>query len=244
MNLDDRSVIKSAYIENRLVRYKVLRRKVRYARIDLTNGELVIVLPYRAKDEIKIINKHSRWIVRTLDQINEAKAIAERYRANSSIMLFGKEFKIEHSESFFVNHLLNTIYIDQYNKKHLTLFYRFIRKELLKALNAICNIYSNELSVRYNKIYIRNQRTRWGSCSSKGSLSFNIRLAFIPKELLKYVVYHEVLHIKIKAHNREFFKCMRDRFSNIDELDKLLTTYWFLTNLDTFPYNILKRHHR
>lgn len=58
----------------------------------------------------------------------------------------------------------------------------------------------------YNKVFIRNQKTRWGSCSTSNNINLNIKLALLPDELLDYVILHELLHTRIKNHSREFWR--------------------------------------
>jgi hypothetical protein len=62
-----------------------------------------------------------------------------------------------------------------------------------------------ELGVEPRCVQIRDQRSRWGSCSTRGTLSFNWRLVLAPFEVLDYVVVHELCHLREPNHSRRFW---------------------------------------
>ena len=71
--------------------------------------------------------------------------------------------------------------------------------------SAVCTLEAAALGVSFERIRVAGQRTRWGSCSSRGTLSFNWRLALAPAEVLDYVVVHEVCHLQEANHGPRFW---------------------------------------
>ncbi|MDO5477148.1 MAG: SprT family zinc-dependent metalloprotease [Eubacteriales bacterium] len=82
---------------------------------------------------------------------------------------------------------------------------RKLADEALRVIPARVAHYAPLVGVRYGRITIRNQRTRWGSCSSKGNLNFNCLLMLAPPEVLDYVVVHELCHRKEMNHSPRFW---------------------------------------
>lgn len=79
----------------------------------------------------------------------------------------------------------------------------------------------------YNKITIRNQKSRWGSCSSKGNLNFNYRIFLLPDELTNYIIIHELCHLKEMNHSKKFWNLVDEQIPNYKEKRRELKKYRF-----------------
>ena len=82
---------------------------------------------------------------------------------------------------------------------------KLLREKTRKLVTERVKHYAAIIGVHYNQIAIRTQRTRWGSCSSKGNLNFNCLLMLVPPEVLDYVVVHELCHRKELNHSARFW---------------------------------------
>lgn len=82
---------------------------------------------------------------------------------------------------------------------------RWYRREAKRRLERICAGEAEALGVRPRRISVRDQRTRWGSCSPNGSLSFSWRLLLAPAEVMDYVAVHELCHLRELNHSPAFW---------------------------------------
>ena len=80
-------------------------------------------------------------------------------------------------------------------------------------------------SFTYNEVTIRNQKTRWGSCSHKNNISLNIKLVLLPDELVDYVILHELVHTRIHDHSKRFWGELNKHAGNGKLMAKRLRKY-------------------
>ena len=85
------------------------------------------------------------------------------------------------------------------------------RREAHARISLIAQSEAAALDVAYSRIALRDQRSRWGSCSSRGTLSFNWRLVLAPHDVLDYVVVHEVCHLVEHNHGPAFWRLVERR---------------------------------
>jgi predicted metal-dependent hydrolase len=137
---------------------------------------------------------------------------AHRSPAAGEIALFGDLFRFRHDES-----LGRTVLIDRENRwitsgRDLMLndeqsrwYRRYARAVLTKRARELSTIHL----VRFNRLFIRGQETKWGSCSRKGNISLNWRLILAPQHVIDYVILHELLHTRVLNHTQRFWVLLK-----------------------------------
>ncbi len=87
----------------------------------------------------------------------------------------------------------------------------FYRDETERIIEGLLEIHNENNKYGINQVFIKGQRTRWGSCSSAGNLNFNWRLAMAPTEVIEYVVIHELCHRQEMNHSKEFWRLVQEK---------------------------------
>ena len=95
------------------------------------------------------------------------------------------------------------------------------KKRLVNRLDELCK----QNGFMYNRVFVKNQKTRWGSCSDKNNINLNMNLVKLPDELIDYVLFHELVHTKIKDHSQLFWEELSRFVKDPKILDKKLRRY-------------------
>ena len=200
--------------------YLVSKRKVKNARIEIKNNQVVIVLPPWMKNEEQLVKENAKWI------FDKYKMIHSVLLNENQTWLFGESWKIEYSLDFTLDSSKKIIRFDNSNKTHLKHLKQVFTSRLSKKLEIFVNHYKEKYNLKPKQVRISKPKTQWGSCSKNDSLRFNLRMCTLPNNLISYVVYHEMCHIHHKNHGETFKNQIKKEFPRFKSLDKKLNGYW------------------
>lgn len=191
-------------------------------------GEVVItaprLLPQRYIDNF--ISEHADWIAEKYDKARQQQTALTEVR--QTLLLRGKEysFRLEVSSSkkgvkVTDGRIVVTAPSEDHNMVR-SLLEKFFRKEAEKYLKPRVELLCDLVGKEIKTISVRSQRTRWGSCSSRLSISLNWRLIMAPDFASDYVIYHELAHLTHMNHSKRFWDLVADYIPNYKEAEKWL----------------------
>jgi len=128
-----------------------------------------------------------------------------------------KEWLVKHRNAYEEREVLIS-QLGVYSKEEL----RALAKQAREVITQKVRYYAPLVGVDYGRIAIRCQRSRWGSCSSKGNLNFNCLLMLLPDEVIDSVVVHELCHRKHMNHSAAFYKEVERVFPEYKRCDRWL----------------------
>jgi predicted metal-dependent hydrolase len=192
---------------NKLVRAK--RRTI--AIIIERDGSLTVRAPKRAalRDIEQFIHEKAGWILRTREKLRAVPAIPEKKFVDGERFLFlGTEYELKLTtpqrpalkfEDGFT--LANTA-----QKRAVTFFTRWYREQALQTFSERVHHHAARHGFQPKQVKVTSAKTRWGSCSSNGTLNFTWRLVMAPLEIIDYVVIHELAHLRVRDHSSKFWR--------------------------------------
>ncbi len=188
------------------VRRSERARRVRVT-VDAARG-IEVVLPRRAaeREAAAAIVELRPWIERRMRELERARvAVAAR---GASVPYVGEMLAlIEERGRSRVHRRGDTLLVPEGASRAEALerwYRRAARGEIAPRLDRACAA----IGLRYERLTIRGQRTRWASCSPSGAMSFNWRLLMAPEPVLDYVVWHEVCHLEVMDHSPRFWSLL------------------------------------
>lgn len=156
------------------------------------NGEVVVTTPrFTPKWSINaVVKKSDDWIQKQLLKIKQQKNFGE---TEDKVKIFGKAHRKKQ--------------LDIGTAKNID---RFLKSTAERYILPRTKQLANKMKIKFGRISIRQQKTRWGSCSSQGNLNFNWRLVHCPTTVIDYVIIHELAHRQHMNHSSAFWNLVRE----------------------------------
>lgn len=202
---------------------KIIKSKRKTLAIQIsTSGELIVRAPFSCSEEKinKFIVRHQNWIIDKRLKHMSTNNLILNLEEGDVLSIFGENYDIKLSEKKCCKINQNIIYLPIKDKEQqLKKFLKLALKEYVEK-NISC--FENFLNVKAKRITISEAKTNWGSCSFKNNLHFTFRLSFCPKDVINYVIIHELCHIKEKNHSRSFWTLVGKICPNYKQMNKWL----------------------
>ena len=198
-----------SYIVRRSARARHVRLEVRWE----TGLTVVIPKSYKVKWLPSLLRAKQAWILGKLAKHGKVQlfSVEKELKSGDTIPYLGRNLELvirqNHCNADSVKLEQNTLAVSlnpASNGVDVALE-RWYRMQAAKLIKNRADELSARLGLTYNRLVIRGQRTRWGSCSYKGNLSFNWKLMIAPEPVIDYVIIHELAHLKEMNHTKRFW---------------------------------------
>lgn len=180
--------------------YKIIRSKRKSIGITVRDNEVVVRAPrYLSDAEIRLeLKEHQIWINEKLRQNENRQLMAENFRERGKFLLLGRELSVRLTEGRKISVYGDEISIGQEGNIDL-----FLKKEFSHIIEDMVEGWGH--INKPTSITYRRQRTIWGSCTSKGKINLNINLVKAPIDVIEYIYIHELVHLEIRNHSKDFW---------------------------------------
>ena len=190
-------------INQRLVTVQLeKKRNIKHVYLRVLNPNLIQIktnIYYTLYDAKNLIEKKIDWISSSILKL-EKKSVNEDEFLYLGVRKKLEDFKIKNLDSFY-------------------------KKEILKYLPDLVDIYSKKMNLFPTSIKYRKNKRTWGSCNYKNGLNFNILLMKFPIELMEYVIIHELAHIKHKNHSKKFWDLVEEFCPDYKQREKIFKNF-------------------
>jgi len=198
----------------------ICKLSLKHSYISIKDSEVILKTPRVSKSYIEqlLLEKES-WIRKQLLKDSNKELI--EFKLGEEILLFGRVESLNSNDFKGLHDSILKLKIK--NSEHILKCYNKFYKEFSENyLTKRVEFFSKIMGLNYTQLKFRKMKTRWGSCNSLGRITLNIELLKIKKELIDYVVVHELAHLKHMNHSKEFHSFVEKYLHNSKLLQKEL----------------------
>ena len=231
-------------VADTVITYNIKKSKrAKHLRITISHEGVVVVAPLKVKEDqvTRFIESKKDWIHK--HYLKQRYIPYREFVSGEKLPCLGEEIilRIQHVKCKRTRVILegnNLVVIiheglsqrEQRDEVQAALE-RWYKQTVRKAIINRLNYFNEKLRVQFGIVRIKSQKTRWGSCSRKGNLNFNWRLAMAPEHIIDYVVVHELCHLVYMNHSKEFWRLVESQIPDYKDKRKWLKDNGFTLRL-------------
>ena len=199
------------YLEGKKYSYSIVRKSILSIRLRLKTSRSFIITCPRLTPEFVInrfIKKNQLWIIKHSQKISSPKLL----KKFKKLVILGEDYQLiftkTQRDSVVIYPNDKKIYanISKDTNKHIkTVLEKKLRPLALNLIKQKLDSLSLKYNFSFNNVTVRNQTSRFGSCSSRGNLNFNWQIILFPIDKFRHILLHELNHLKIKNHSSVFW---------------------------------------
>jgi len=201
--------------------------RARNFRASVSGGGCVVLSKPRwasRRDAVQFLLSVSEWVLARVRESPEVIRLAEYLEKTPRLSIGGEEWKVwlrpSRAGSFFVEDASGGEVVFLSGEEGIS---KVFKKFAAQKISALVRKVSEEAGIGFSRVSVRDQRGRWASRSSSGTLSFNWRVILLPAELQNYVVCHELAHARFMDHSVSFWIFLDRLCPNAKALDRALS---------------------
>jgi predicted metal-dependent hydrolase len=208
--------------------YVLQTKDVKHARVRVSeDGKVRVILPpsFSEEDIASLLSKKKRWIEK---QLTFFKTKGKINLQRNQILLYGNRYAYYYDSTCGNKTIVDHDHLTIRSKGDLLdaeIQKNWMMSLAKKYLNSRIEELSGNLKFEYKKLYIRNQKTKWGNCSKEKNISFNWRLIKAPLFVIDYLIIHELVHTEIMNHTSRFWTMLKSHYPQYKEAVQWLDKY-------------------
>ena len=217
--------------KNKVIEYDIVKSNIKNVYIHIKNSKVIVKAPKKMLDShiATIVESKKNWIYEKINKVKE-----EDYKNGDFIKVLGKDYilnidfskidepKIQLNEG----QVLVQLPKNRKNKNNTeiikelvsNLYMNIAEKEVAMQMALVTRI----VGMRPNKYRIKKIKTAWGTCTSNKNITINSELMKYDREVIQYVVLHEICHLKYMNHSKDFWNMVKSYMPNYKEVQKQL----------------------
>lgn len=188
----------------------------------------------------KIYHQHQSWIEHQQRQFAHIKPVSLPTTIDLPLLNISRSIRVNPAQKSALIETLtpNTVSLKSTNlEQQIKQLKQWIRRQAKEVFATKLKHWAQQTGLNYRKLNVRSQKSRWGSCSSTGTISLNDQLLFMPMSVLDYIIVHELCHTVEANHSAHFWALVKRHCPDYQQQERLLAQHtkniphWFRASL-------------